>query len=166
MSRDFTPLELFIADKWIEEKNGHGLRDTKMTYTLLGKEVEVPEKTSKNVFPELSFLFDPFEELFKCNLDSKAAQTVFKKAENIIEELEQFELTKGSKTERQLLLEEKARDVFFDTAAKWFYGKLDSGFYYHEKNDELFGDFLLAEIEKEKAHRQNQVEKKQEGRGL
>jgi hypothetical protein len=149
MSRDFKPIELYVADRCVKTKDECGLRDMKITWVSPdGKETEVPEKTSKIVFPELSFLFEPFEELYKSNLENEAALAVFRNVENIIKELE-YEATETSDSEFMRSVEQKKKYPFSDTVSRWFYGKLDDSFYYNERNDELFKEFLLDEIEKE-----------------
>lgn len=89
MSRDFMPAELFLNDILFKEKNGKGLRDAKIIYKVEGKpDKDLVDWKAREQFPELSFLFDDFDSLFKRYENDERVLGLFSKIENALLEVE------------------------------------------------------------------------------
>lgn len=134
MSRDFTPEQLFLAD--YSQKNA--LRNSTITWeSPQGDTIRVDNHLVKDRYPELSFLYDGFDELYKRYSDSDKVLDVLDKIEKSITE-----------AEVECLSGELPFTTEFDTTVQaWFKGELDANFYYHEENDRLFSEFIEKQIE-------------------
>ncbi len=134
MSRDLTPSELYAHEQW-GIKNGLGslwdvMKNTTVTYD--GKTFPyVSEETLavRQSFPYLGRLYNRFDNLY-----------------------ELLSLIEGGM--ERLSSHEKALQTFIETGQgdpdsfviKWFHGALDSGFYYSDRNDELFLSCVRNEL--------------------
>ena len=135
MSRDFTPRELFLADK-LCEAGGQSLREMRITMTTPeGKDVPMFEeqKALQERFPNLGFLFERLPDLYKSSHFPKSAIDAFVgEVEKNLTTYIQFDCITGGKMLADIP----------ETLVEWFHGHLDPGFYYHERNDELFLEWL------------------------
>lgn len=135
MSRDFTPEQLFLVD--LQGKNE--LRNSTITYTLQGgEEIRADNHLAKDRYPELSFLYSPFDELYKQYESDRKALELLDKIEATLKDCE-TELLEGAASN-------PFKGEYDDTVEAWFKGKLDESFYYHEENDRLFGEYLEMSI--------------------
>ena len=137
MSRDFTPRQLFNADVALD----NSIRNSVLTFKdrADGEEFRVDNHLAKDRYPELSFLFEQFDDVYK---DYQNFETALKTLDRIEEYLRDAETDDRSSTPLSTPPE-------YDTVKDWFDGKLDPDFYYHEHNDQLFRNFLQETIGKD-----------------
>lgn len=129
MSRDWTPKELYYADKKFH------FRDQKITMTdSNGNEVDIgPSKEDKDKFPNLSFLGEGVLNLMReANLTDEEIQ-VFEKELKIVADNEDTGVPSSHWIRADV--SETLR-----LTAQWFEGKLDPAFYYRERNDEIYAE--------------------------
>lgn len=133
MSRDFTPEQHFLVD--LSQKNA--IRNSVLTWTSTeGKEIRIDNHLAKDRYPEFSFLYERFDELYKKYADNEKVLKLFDRIEGSIKEAED-----------QTMNGSLPFTTKFDTIVQnWFEGKLDPNFYYHETNDDLFSEFIEGEI--------------------
>lgn len=95
---------------------------------------------AKERYPELSFLFNEFDLLYKSYDNDEKALAVLDDVESCLVKAEE-DFMKGvydSDNEMQRVVKE------------WFNGRLDENFYYAEYNNELFQTFIEEQINKNK----------------
>ena len=128
MGRSFTPREQYLADQYLIRETGCGLRgECFMTGTETGIEYRLDNHLAKDRYPELSFLFGGFDELFLEVKESENALNVLDEAETELRACEAGEVKEG-------------------TIYQWFMGKLDPCFYYNDENNRLFYEYLLQKV--------------------
>lgn len=133
MSRDLTPSELFHIDAYYK----HVFRNSSIYWKFPdGNEVRTDSHLAKDRYPELSFLYNNFDELYSEHKDNEKACSVLDEIEANLKEIENAET---SKKEPDLKEE-------FDALRKWYKGELDSGFYYSTLNDELLSEWIADKI--------------------
>lgn len=157
MSRDWRPIEFFIADKNLAE-TGKPLRDAVITFKSIiegGEGISIPltNEKAREAYPELSFLMDGFDAMYEKN-HSKEACKVYDAFEKALKQAEDdYEEIKSSPEDKELyLLDETdlAKQTIDMVTEEWFYGRLDSNFYYSEQNNEAMKSFLQDKVNKEK----------------
>lgn len=136
MSRDFTPRDLYMADRFLAEK-GTPLRKTEITLTYDGKDMGTINKAQLELqkkFPNLGFLFERLPDVYQPGKFSKEETDAFLAGiEDMLTALVERDCETG-----------KAPDTEPpEPLRKWFHGELDTNFYYHETNDALFLEWLL-----------------------
>lgn len=136
MSRDLTPQELFLIDY-----QGHNkLRAATLEFVGEdGTKQRLDNHLAKDRYPELSFLYNGFDELYKKHSSDEKVLAVLDKLEEAIVGVEQ-ETLNG---------ELPFTTPFDETVRKWFNGELDEHFYYNDENDRLFEEFVKGEVAKE-----------------
>lgn len=141
MSRDFTPRELTFADHQFH------LSESKTTLSLQGTGDEVilydPDSEMARAYPKLSFLLDGFRTLYEMSLTDEAMKNKLASVEKELEAMIQEDLAQPGRRGHVISSEHT------ETLVYWYTGTLDPGFYYNERNNQLFIDWLL---EKEKKY--------------
>ena len=164
MSRDWTPKELFYADKFAKEQYGEALRDAKITINIEGVEepiFEVDEELRK-LLPEFSFLFDKFNELAEFISDlpiERDTAFIYVEAnlsllennqplsdENIINKMNEI-CGEEKHFYSDFSLEEMVDVIKMNALPphaiqQWYEGELDPSFYYNERNNEMFYEMI------------------------
>ena len=134
MSRDFTPLEIFVADReykfddiWLIKPSGEKF--------LLGSSKELKKR-----YPKLGLLFsEKLEELVNV-LAKEKREVLLQNVEDILCEL--TKLTEQSISTDGSLKPFENETILHRIVFLWYIGCLDEGFYYHERNDEMLFDIL------------------------
>lgn len=129
MSRDWTPKELYYADKQFDFKN------QKITMTdSQGNKIELgSSKEDREKFPNLSFLGEGVLTLMrKAKLTDEEIQ-VFEKELKIVVDNENIGIPASNWIKADV-------NETLRLTAQWFEGKLDSAFYYRERNDEAYAE--------------------------
>ena len=132
MSRDWTPRELFYANKRYNFRN--------QSFVLQrsdGKEYPLgPSKREKELYPNLSFLGEGVLKQMKesglCDEDI----IVFENELKTIVENEDIGIPASNWDRTDV-------DESLRLTAQWFQGKLDPSFYYRERNDEIFVEKIV-----------------------
>lgn len=150
MGRDFTPAELYMADKAMKQTSGVALRERTITmHAADGTVVPLTNKKAQKAYPELSFLFDSFKILYEKYENNATAHKVFKQIETILVSVEQqFERNKaycvsephGKSMENPVVQED------ISVVQAWFFGNLDANFYYAEENNARFYTYIENRI--------------------
>lgn len=163
MSRDWRPCELYLVD--YHEKNM--LRNAEFTFhTNTGKEI----KPSEELVEKRTFLKEHCPELaFMCSQTANILNPALMKIDNVIFLLEQIDTILKDEAEKMIFaIKEHGNyidnqisyytDLVIDKEKKgtelsvkeitiaWFYGALDSNFYYDEHNNNYFLDYLRNEF--------------------
>ena len=135
MSRDWTPIESYYFDKKHREQTGIHFYEMNLTWHMLdSNEVFEDEKSKK-----LQEIAKNYEYLVITNPDG-----VIELVEKISEKT-----LKDINTKIKLLCDcfDAQKDIGSENVEQfikeWMIGKLDSGFYYREYNDELFLEELM-----------------------
>lgn len=150
MSKDFRPCDLYIADKVIKEKEGKGLRDLKVVWKNpnTNDEIIIGNEEAKKEYPEMSFLFDDFNKLYEESKDNKNALKLFDDFEEALCVIEtEFDAGQKSADLRLYVKEDISNEPVKDVVQEWFYGRLDSNFYYNEWNNRLLTDYMKEKID-------------------
>lgn len=130
MSRNWTPREQYLADKYMTANGHKSLRNQNfiITYNNVSKPMmSAKEMKVRAQYSELGFLFDNLYILYnKMKEHPRYRNRVLSEIDNQIKSLENNEL--------------KGVDSIVE---KWFNGKLDEHFYYSERNNEVFGNYIL-----------------------
>lgn len=137
MSRDFTPCQLYNADIHFDG----AFRNSTLTYKLTDsdEEIRVDNHLAKDRYPELSFLFEKTDALYQKYEHDEFALKTLDRIEAFVKEAEEdYGDLPFTSTE-------------YETVNKWFNGKLDPDFYYHEENDALFEEFIEQTVQNDKA---------------
>ena len=135
MSRDFRPIELYIAD--LQQNNA--LRQATFRWrdsngNLIDTHTPLYYDLRKS-YVNLSFLFERLEEIYRLTSNMPDARNV------VLCRLEQ-ELN----TEIKSILVNESYSKSASVVKRWLLGELDSSFYYHEYNDDLFFDYIIKRI--------------------
>lgn len=165
MSRDWTPKELFYADKMMEKQYGKALRDAKFTINIQGVEETIFEHDGElnKLFPEFSFLFNKFDKLAEWISDLPVERDitfVYVEAnlsllennqpltdENILNKMN--EICGDEKHFYSDYYLEEMIDVIKMNALpphaiqQWYEGELDPSFYYNERNNEMLYEMVV-----------------------
>ena len=136
MSRDFTPRDLYMADRFLAQK-GPPLRKTEITLTYDGKDMGTINKAQLELqkkFPNLGFLFERLPDVYRPEKFSvEETDALLAEIEEMLTALIERDCETGKAPEHETL----------EPMWKWFHGELDTNFYYHETNDALFLEWLL-----------------------
>lgn len=156
MSRDWTPAELYIADKAMAKEYGRSLRESELMFvdTNSGEKVPLSNKQARADYPELSFLFGEFDRLYESYKDDKALRALFDRFEVVLVETEKL---LGGEIPHSKELYKMGEKEFLSqpvetVVREWFLGRLDSDFYYNERNNAAFRTFFANEMRKVKEH--------------
>lgn len=125
MSRDWTPYEQLMAEQILEGKT--------WTDVAEGLTISINEK-SRPMYPaeEIAVMkeYNYLGRLYGDNLYHLYKEGFEKSLSAVEKELAEF-IENGMKLGNTVV-------------GKWFYGKLDPGFYYSETNNELFADYIRS----------------------
>lgn len=139
MSKDWTPRQLFLVDRYLQKEKGNGFRNILETTTVSFNGETSPyfterEIESRKLFPEFSFLFNGYTRLWEDFSEHPEIRAdIFKKVEETLLAIEKSEVE-----EEMFSFGTRLQEMTF----RWFDGKLDPCFYYSTYNDEAFYDFL------------------------
>lgn len=143
MSRDWTPKELYYADKQFDFRNQNiTMIDSKGNEIAIG-----PSKEDKSKFPNLSFL-------------GEGVLTLMREAKLTDEEIQIFEKKLKTVVDNEDAGIPASNWIRADVSealrltAQWFEGKLDPAFYYRERNDEVYAEKavnLMRELTQDKS---------------
>ena len=136
MSRDFTPCDMYMADKQFDGN----IRNVNYVQIVDGKRIPIPKnEILKTQFPETYFLFESgLKKLSEHENFCEVATNV----EEILVSLEK-ELETGNIDEHCINANEDFLNASIEDVTKsWFFGKLDPDFYYRERNNDLFLEYL------------------------
>ena len=145
MSRDWTPKELYYADKKFH------FRDQKITMTdSNGNEIDIgPDREDKDKFPNLSFLGEGVLNLMKeAKLTDEEIQMFEKELKTIVDN-EDIGILASNWLRADV-------DETLRLTAQWFEGKLDPAFYYRERNDEVYAE-KAADLIREPTQDKNEI---------
>lgn len=138
MSRDFRPCDLYFYDAQTGGKMRGGITLTVATGENAGEKIEVGNRLATDRYPELSFLYSPFDSLYESYKDNDKALKLLDDVEASLKSIAEECVGKSEPV--------PFKGKHDDTVEKWFYGKLDTSFYYNEENNELFGQYLEMQI--------------------
>ena len=134
MSRDWRPFEKYLYDLQMD-KQTRG----EMTFTTAdGESFRIDNHLAKERYPELSFLYGPFDTLYSKYENSETALAFLDGIEETLKACE-AEIT-------EKMAAAQAQSPHHDTIKAWFMGELDTCFYYREDNDRLLWEYLTMEI--------------------
>lgn len=141
MGKDFRPIDCYLADKKYHLRN--------ILATNLPIQLQDPE--AKALYPELSFLFSSFKDLFRAYKSDPVAHSAFKTFETALISVEKQ--INGKKQPNKKLWRLNT-DKFYSTPVndvvhEWFYGQLDKNFYYCSENDYQLECYMMNYIETE-----------------
>lgn len=154
MSRDLRPIDQYLYDKVLKAQKNTSLRDIVIIKTENNKKINEPlqDPDAKRHYPELSFLFPGFKSMYNAYKSDKTARSIFNIFEKSIVQCENkisvnikhYPASKG--------LYNKPNDAFYKTpipivVSEWFYGNLDSAFYYADENHYQFEEYIRYHIE-------------------
>lgn len=129
MSRDWTPKELYYADKKFHFRN----QDITMIDSK-GNEIAIgSSKEDKSKFPNLSFLGEGVLILMRKAKLTDEEILVFENELKIVVDNEDIGISANSWIRADI-------DEALRLTAQWFEGKLDPAFYYRERNDEAYAE--------------------------
>lgn len=137
MSRNWTPQEQSLANKYIMETQGRSMRDQQF-YMVKPNGTKVPmqskqEQELRKKYRELGFLFDSLYIVYKkLSKHPKYTARVFENIENKLVKYIEYN---------------KCEDET-DIVWLWYIGKLDPDFYYNSYNNELFEKYIISEVSK------------------
>lgn len=152
MSRDWRPVELYINDKYFKEKHGNGLRDSVIMFrTPDGQEQPLSNLEMRKQYPELEFLAgDVTKAFYEAHKNDKDILALFDELETALRNTEaEFDKKQAFSTSLQLWKlesEEIAQHPIDEVVKEWFYGNLDSNFYYNTENDEVLTSYIAQKI--------------------
>lgn len=127
MGRSMTPREQYYADKWLMKERGTSLRGPLIfTEVGTGSKERLDNHLAVDRYPELSFLFSQFDELFLKVKDDAEALSRLDQIEEEVKLCESEQIKEG-------------------TVYEWFVGKLDPRFYYADENNRLFYEYLIEQ---------------------
>lgn len=138
MSKDFTPAMIYLADAAMPEK-------FKLRSLNIHDSVSEDEAIMRKTFPELTFLYDDFKNIYNKYKNSLAAQNIFRRIENHIVSCENLLDKIPNYDPKQLILTNKS-DIT-DITYNWFFGFLDPQYYYNNTNNSLFKNHIINIIE-------------------
>lgn len=137
MSKDWTPCELYHADKFAVSQGWPSYRTLSPTIfdTETGEQVPVisqAEMEARKPFKEISFLFSDWYVLYM-SIDAKIRDEVFHYVDDIlVQVINDYELNLHPSVSKH-----------YQIIKKWYLGKLDPGFYYNNRNNEALSHFIL-----------------------
>lgn len=145
MGRDFTPKKLHEADKALNLRLGD-LRIIDKD----GNEIAFAGDKYRDRYPNLSFLAgEVLENLIdKTDPDESVLTHIEQAITFIIDAFENSWLFNGSDNPEDEL--NNPEEQLFDTLRKWYFGELDSSFYYNEANNRLLEEYLTEYIQDQK----------------
>lgn len=151
MSRDWRPVEHYIVDKRFKAERGEGLRDiVVMWHSPDGQEIPLQNKEMQKQFPELEFLWGESKDIFEEHKNNKAILSVLNEIEETLKEVEKIvDETKSipeSKKFWELDEKEFMQLPLKEVASEWFYGNLDSNFYYNTYNNDMLSMYVQKQI--------------------
>lgn len=155
MSRDWRPIELLLVDKEMSEK-GDSLRNSRITFNSVNENGEkistsLTNEKARELYPEASFLFSNFDKLYTQN-HSKEACKVYEDFEKALKQAitNHEEIGDLPEDKKLYLLDEKEflNQTAEMVAEEWFYGRLDSNFYYSTENDKAMLSFIQDKLSK------------------
>lgn len=153
MSRDWRPVELYMNDKYFKEKHGKGLRDSVISFrTLDGQEQLLSNLEMRKQYPELEFVAgDATKMFYEAHKSNKAVLALFDELETALRNAEtDFDKSQTFPVPLELWKlepEEIAQHSIDEVVKEWFYGNLDSNFYYNTENDEVLISYIAQKIE-------------------
>jgi hypothetical protein len=162
MSRDWRPVELYLADKGMEER-GISLRDVPIAFHAYdsngGADIPLTNEQSKKYYPELAFLFDRFDTLYEAYTDNKNVTALFDSLEKALRDIEErFDkaaLDKDKKALKEFEIDRKFYSLsvtvfneqkLSEVVEEWFFGRLDRNFYYSDENNDMFKLYIKNKI--------------------
>lgn len=166
MSRDWRPVDQYAADK-ILTKRRRSLREAEIKLVIAGQpDILLTNPQAMADYPELSFLLNGFNNLYEQNKKNNAVRVVFEIFEKALKQAEAaFDDAVDSRAalpEDKKLYNLDDKELFHQPIAnvveEWFYGRLDSGFYYNEINDNKMHGFLVHKLQESK-HREKPSER-------
>lgn len=134
MSRDWTPREFYMVEQHNLKNSGISIFESMIstTWSIEGSPPRLlhsPEEMAKREqYPVIGKLYGPFVELYKALSQIPGGLDFLKQRDS---ELAQYIATGVGNKEDYLI--------------KWFEGELDEGFYYRERNDEMFMSEILTD---------------------
>lgn len=151
VSRDWRPVEQYAYDNHFKEERGYGLRDSVITWQSPdGQEIPLQNEEMRKQFPELEFLWGEAKNIFEEHKNNKAVLSVLDEIEKAFKEAEKvFDETKSipeSKKFWELDENEFMQLPLKEVASEWFYGNLDSNFYYNTYNNDMLSMYVQKQI--------------------
>jgi hypothetical protein len=142
MSRDWTPKQLYLVDKQMNNK----LRNQTITLELNGETTIIhdPNGEMEKAFPNLTFIGG---DVFK-RLKEKSSVEFIYDVESVLTAITELLDSYGIPA-REIAdsdIEANVKESLWQLAKlvrDWFEGKLDPGFYYNELNNAIFLEKLL-----------------------
>ena len=139
MSRDWTPRETYLMDKYFQQTKNISLRGQPITMWIkeTDEKVRVDNHLATNRYPELSFLLDGFDAIYSKYQVSPAA----------LKKLDDIELT------IQMLEDDKSKEKMpmkfkdIDFICKWFNGETEDYFYSSGRNNNIFTEWLVEKLD-------------------
>lgn len=124
---DWTPQQYYTVDKALDNR----LRNSIITMDVDGEAIRVDNHIAKDRYPELSFLFDPFDDFYEGIADNEEAKSFLDRVEGTIKYLE----AEASGDAQPAEIPEG-----FEVVREWFHGC--PGFYYSYRNNEILMEWL------------------------
>lgn len=144
MGRDFTPLQQHLADNYIHDIKGEYLHNMHITWHIEGqKDMKMWNDEARKQYPNLCFLLSGFEtNEYEKIKDDELKLSCYAFAESILSKMvgdidNQLKTQEGVNTPIFEFAKESIEYELCEKIYKWYMGKLDEHFYYHEDNTEL-----------------------------
>ncbi len=153
MSRDWRPVELYVHDKMFKETYGSGLRDSTITLkTPDGQERMLTNMEMREQYPELEFIAgDVTKQFYEQHKSDNNVLAFFDEMETALRNAEtDFENSRTIPNAIglfQLEPDELATHPIAEVVQEWFYGNLDSSFYYGEQNNQALVEYISQKID-------------------
>lgn len=133
MSRDWTPRQMYYADKEMKADNGYGFLDMSVTWHD-SKGNEYPMFSDEELdfckqYPVFGLTFEPLWKWYDSQDDKRRAKIVIEMVEK---KLAAYISGNSEKTDK------------LTTVQKWFEGKLDPAFYYNADNNNAMYEHLTG----------------------
>lgn len=138
MSRSFKPCELYYFDVQEGGKMRGEITLVAMDGENAGKEIRIDNHLASDRYPELSFLFPPFDVLYERHKDNDTALKFLDDIESSLKFIAEESIGRSDPV--------PFKGEYDDTVEAWFYGKMDKNFYYNEINNRLFEEYLEMQI--------------------
>ena len=179
MSRDWTPQEMYMRDKYTKEEFGEALRDAEFEFinSKTGERTPLISPEHKKIgkmFPEISFLFDDFYRMYDKYSEYPVERNImFAYIEATLQNIERDNLITAANMTTALENIFAGRDVLLcgqteeymvqqalnispiatEHIEKWYTGSLSPSFYYNNENNGCLCDLIdfgMATIAKER----------------
>ena len=146
MGMNYCPADLYLSDKKFA-KNGNPLRNIQVKWAKIQKTTIPSIKIrAREQYPELSFLYNDFYDLYAEYENNISAKELFDRIESILKNEEsKLDVNPESKYEYKITKCNPEEMSTKDIVVAWFFGELDTS-HQNENNDNVFHDYIINKI--------------------